>query len=221
MKVTTLGDMRDRVKFLGDFPNSRKFTVAILNREINNSIEDTYNLLLAARPDYYLLEQTPAPSTTPNSDTVALAPNFYRLRKVEINFGEPRYRRLDLLNLNETHKVTVTALRPRWYRFQGSTLRLYPTPTQAWQMRIFYHAAFLDLVADADTFDTINGFEEHAIVATVYRLKMREQMPAGEWGAELQRQEQLVRTNAADLDSGQPFYLSGGEHDDDDDWWHR
>jgi hypothetical protein len=208
MKTATLITMRDRVRFLGDFPNSRRITDAVITAELNNAIEDTWNILTRARPDYYTKEQ--APSTVAGVATVALAPDFYKLRKVEINVGADRPLKMSAINLNETHRISSSGL-PRWYRLQGSNLTLYPTPAAVYAMRVFYLPIFADLVNDADTFDGINGFEEHAIIGAVYKIKIREQMPAEEWFRELQRLEKDARSNSSDLDEGQPFYLSGGE----------
>lgn len=219
-KISTLEKMRARVLFLGDFPNSRKFLPAIVDEEINNAIEDTWDVLIDSRPEYYVLEQTPAPVTVAGNDTVALAPTLLHLRKAEI-FDGSRWRKLKVINLAESHRVRIGSGRPIRYRIQGSSLKLYPLPDSAYQMRIYYTPSFVDLVADTDTFDGINGFEEHAIVGAIYKLKMREQMPSNEWLQELQRLETKMRA-AAKLDTGEPYYLAGGARLDDwgdgDDW---
>jgi hypothetical protein len=215
-KTSTLAEMRDRVRFLGDFPNSRKFTPAIIDREVNNAVEDTWNVLITARPDYYTLEQLV--TSVAGTDSVALAGDFFRLRKVEMRDGA-RWRPLLRVELNHAHRFSDTQGRPTHYRLQGTTVKLYRTPDGAYDLRVFYMPCKSTLVADGDTFDGINGFEEHAVVGAVVKLKMREGMPAEEWVGERRRLEQDVRSHADNMDSGQPFYLSGSQRGElADDW---
>lgn len=215
-KTSTLAQMRDRVRFLGDFVNSRKFTDAIIDREVNSAVEDTWNVLVSARPDYYTTEQLP--STVAGADSVALAADFFRLRKVEIADGT-RWIHLKRIELNETHRYSTSQARPTRYRLQGSTLKLYRTPDRAYSLRVFYIPSKANMVADGDIFDGINGFEEHAVVGAVMKLKLREQMPAGEWFSELSRLEKSVRGAANNLDVGQPFYLAGMQRLDGHELW--
>lgn len=218
-KVSTLAELRARVAFEGDFPNSSKFTPTILTAKVNEGIEETWSVLTDARPDYYTREQSPAPVTVAGVDQVALPLDLLHLRKVELLDGDRAYK-LMTINLAESHRVRRGSGRPSRYRPQGTALKLYPPPEAAYTLRIYYIPAFTNLAADGDTFDGINGFEDHAVALAIYRLKLREQMPVGDWLGEVQRIEQKMRGDAK-LDTGEPFYLSGGgrrEGSAGDDW---
>jgi hypothetical protein len=207
-KVSTLAELRARVAFEGDFPNSSKFTPAILTAKVNEGIEETWGVLTDARPDYYTQEQTPAPVTVAGVDQVVLPLDLLHLRKVELMDGDRAYK-LMTVNLAEAHRVRRGSARPVRYRIQGTNLKLYPTPEAAYTLRIYYIPAFTNLVETDDFFDGINGFEDHAVALAIYRLKLREQMPVGEWLGEVQRLERKMRGDAK-LDVGEPYYLSGG-----------
>jgi hypothetical protein len=211
-KTSTLAEMRDRATFLGDFANSRKFTPAIVDREINAAVEDTWNVLVSARPDYYTLEYVVP--TVAGVDSVALPTDFFRLRKAELSNGT-RWRRLSRVELDATHQFGSTPATPTHYRLQANALKLYRTPDSVRQVRIYYLPCKSTMVADADTFDGINGFEDHAIIGAVVRLKMREGMPSAEWVAERNQLEVTIRTMASNEDVGQPYYMSGRQRGDD------
>lgn len=211
-KTSTLAQMRDRVRFLGDFANSRKFTPAIIDREVNSAVEDSWNVLVSARPDYYTRRSTVP--TVAGTDTVALPADFYRLRKVELADGD-RWRPLRKVELEASHRFGAAASTPTHYRLEGTTIVLYRTPDAVRSVRIFYLPCKSTMVVDGDTFDGINGFEEHAVIGAVVRLKMHESMPASEWITERRALEVTVRTMSSQLDVGAPFYMSGAQRGGD------
>lgn len=211
-KTLTLAELRDRVRFLGDFQNSRKFTPAIVDREVNSAIEDTWNVLTKARPDYYTREFSA--TTTAGAAALPLPADFLRLRKVERRDGD-RIAKLRRAELDGSHRFGLGRGRPTHYRLQGTQLVLLRVPDGAYSITGYYIPCKSVLVADGDTFDGINGLEEHAVVGAVLKLKMREGMPAGEWLAERSRLEKEVRDAASNLDAGAPYFLNGRERGDE------
>src|SRR5262245_28709322 len=164
----TLSALRDEIRFLGDFENSRVVTDTRLNARINNAIKALWDLLLLHRPDTYVKEQTPAPTSTPGSNVLALAADFYRLRCVEVLVGA-NYFPVRTHNLRDAWRLErAGGAQPRGLRYRiqpggapaATALRLAPTPQAVYTFRVHYLPAFADLVADGDTFDGVNGYDD-------------------------------------------------------------
>lgn len=230
-KTVTFLELRTRVRFLGDFEDSIPIDDTRLGEVVNSSIGKVWNLLLRYRGDAYEKEQTPAPATAIGIDYITLAADFYRLVQVEVLDGS-NYVRLDAHKTLDRGALSQNAVSPRdlRYRFSATVnpvaaspvVRLVPTPTAVWPLRITYLPSFADLVVDADTFDGVNGFEDLVIAQAVKLLKMRESMPMGEWEGEVQKLEREITGEAGDLDSGTPFTLGSSPRymvDEDDRWW--
>lgn len=223
MSVTvTLAQLRTRVRFEGDFENSRVISDARLDEVINAAIRKVWDLLLRHRPDPYITEQAGPPATVANVATVALAANFYRLRQVEIlDSGE--YSKLRPVNVSEAYRFGRSSAAPRGfrYRLQGANLVLVPTPTAVHTLKIYYLPAFTALVLAADTFDGINGYEDLVIARSICTLKRRECQPMGEFAQQVVDLTREIVEAASDLDAGEPFYLSGtGPEGADEDMWY-
>lgn len=214
-RTTTLAIMRASVRKRGDFDNSRVITDAMVDAAINRGIAKVWDVMLDARPDYYLA--TSSPVTVANQATITLPTDFYQLRKLEVLDGGD-YRKVLPHNLSDSQRFTGDASRLFRYRIQGSaSLTLVPTPTQVWALRLYYlpHAPLLD--DDADTFDGISGYEDMVESEAIYDLKKREGMPAEEWYRTASELRAQIR-GAAEVDVGEPVYFGPGPGDDDDDW---
>ena len=217
MPVTiTLADLRARVRFLGDFDNSRfgqpsqSVSDARLDEVINDSLRATYDLFLTYRGEQFVKEQAGSPSTIAGGNAVTLASDFYRLWQVEVQEGSDYYP-LRHINLREAWRFQNSSSQPRGltFRLLANTLVFYTTPTGNYPLRIWYAPAFAALATTISSFDGINGFERLAIARSVLDLKMREGMPAQEWAAKVQQYTDELRAEAGEADRGTPFMLSG------------
>lgn len=222
-KTVTFAELKTRVRFLGDFENSRVISDARLGEVVNASVESLWDLLLRHRPDAYVVEAALVP-TVPGSNSIALPASFYRLRLVEVQDGT-KYRRLHPHNLSEAWRIEgdgTSSPRRMRYRIQGGVLRLAPTPTAVFQIRVHYLPVATTLVADGDTLDSVNGYEDLIIADAIVQLKLRESMPFGEWEARADKLRAEIIEASSDLDAGEAFLLSGGVdtyEDDDLDAW--
>lgn len=218
--TVTLLELRASVRDLGGFDNSRRVDNTKLTESINEAIKDTYRTLAKERPDEYLtLQQT---VTVANNDAIALAANFLRLVNVEISDGSTGdYRKLDKVNVREARRFTSANAWTMRYRRQGANLKLHPTPTAVWPVRIWYIPRVAELVADGDTWDGIAGYESLVIAVAIYKRQLRENMPDLErWLREISRLKGEIAADAEN-DDEEPYYLSGtGPNDlDEDDGW--
>ena len=214
----TLAQLRTRVRFLGDFENSRIISDARLDEVINGNLRRVWDLLLDHRVTPYVKIQAGNPVTAPGTATVALAADFYRLRQVLISVGgilTP----LHEINQAEAWKFQ-TGFQPYGlrYTFRANTLVLYPTPTAVYSLEIQYYPTMVPLALVSDTFDFVNGSDDLLIARCVLDLKMRESMPAQEWEARVQQYTKETIDAVSDVNAGEPFLLSGGVDTYDGSW---
>jgi hypothetical protein len=217
----TLSQLRTRTRFLSGLENSRSVSDARLNEVINASIRKVWDLLLRHRPDPYTTEQTPAPVTVANQASVALAANFYRLREVEV-LDSGNYFRMRPINVSEAWRFENSTSQPRAlrYRVQSNSLVIVPTPSAAYTLRVYYYPSFTALALDTDTFDGVNGYEDLVIARSIVDIKLRDSMPFGDWQSRVEVLQREIMEASADVDAGQPFFLSGTgpEGGYNDDW---
>ena len=212
-KNVTLASLISTVRFQGDFENSRVMSDAQITAAINSAGSELWDLLLDCRPDQYI--STSSTTTTPGSEIVSLPVDFYRLRMVEVQDGS-FWRTLRPHNLSEAWRYQIAGSSPSrlTYRIQSNTLRVVPTPTVAWSIRISYFMPFTDLALSGDTFDAVNDYDDLIVARVIAKLRGgREGMDSAWWDAEAARLERDVRNVAGDVDAGEPFALSGQRGD--------
>jgi len=174
--TVTFAIIKNRIRFEADFENATAAVVdpTRLNEVANGAMRRVWALLLRHRPDHCLAEA--ALATTANSQTVSLPAAFQQLRLLEILDGSSYvpmspYALGDQWRLQQAGAVASPAdIR---YRIQGTALKLAPTPTAVYELRLYYLPTFTPLVLDADTFDGINGFEDLVIAEGVLDLLRR------------------------------------------------
>lgn len=215
-KNVTLLVLRTKVQFQGDFENSSVFTPARIDVMINEAVEEFWDLLLDTRPESLL--KTAAAVTVSGSDSVAFPTDLYRLRLVEILVGTDyfpltphsvseawRYQRGPADGRRFTYRVEPGALTPF-----APGIRLAPTPAAVHTLRLKYYPPATDLVLDADTLDSVNGFDSLVVARVIAKLKGgREGTDSSWWDAEARRCEEGMRAAAGPIDVGEPYSLSG------------
>lgn len=192
-RTITLLQLRTRVRQLTDTENDTHVSDAELNSILNNAISETYDLLIQhAPPDYF--RKTVTFSTTPGTvsyqlATIIPAGDFYKLRKIYVSDGDATgpWRTLDPVQDEEL--VTTEAVRTT------SLIRMDYIPFSP------------TLSLDADTFDGINGWEEHAIASACADVKAKREEDISPY---LRRKDQLAARIAkmAPRDAGNPQRVS-------------
>lgn len=208
-RTRTLAELRADVRFESGMDNSRIWSSARIDRKLNEQISDVWDLLITARPDYYLQEW--APSTVAGTPTVALAASHYKLRRVEVTISGKQYP-VYPINLSEVWRfANSTSVSRRWrYRIQGSNLVIVPTPAEVATLKIWYLPYAPTLVADGDTFDGISGYERLIVLLVAKEMHRRERMPIdGEWLKYIDEQYAKIKSAASELDAGEAYYLDG------------
>jgi hypothetical protein len=217
MATKTLSVLRDRIRFLGSYENSTKFTNALVNGEINAALAELYELLDDVHGGYFDTDTT-TPTVT-NQAYVDLPATFWRLRGVDILIGG-KYRALEQIGIEQRNDFQTSTGQPVAYRTIAGGARgrlaLYPTPSGVNTLRIVYTPTYTPLSADGDSFEYYNSYEDYVICGALLRLDQREERPLGERQNELARIRDRIVKGASRRRAAEPQYLSPKTDDADD-----
>lgn len=219
----TLAQLVTALKEKGGYENSRDMTTSVLTKFLNEAIRETFDLLVAKWEDYYVKSATfnsvAGTELYALSTITGVADDFYKLRKVEVSIDGARWAKVYPHDLDAAHRFTRLVGRNYRYRIQAASLALAPIPTGVDTFRIYYIPKFTRLVADADTFDAINGYEALVLEIAFYKCKDREELDTSQIEREIARLSANVRTSSDGRDA-EPFYLDplGPEADDDEEY---
>lgn len=220
-RTITLAEFRTAILERGGWSVSGDLTPTVLADVVNQAITELWDLLIDADKDRYATSTTL--STAVGSDSVSLPDDFYELRKLEISDGAGGWNRLLPHALEVSHQYRTSSGKWFRYRLQGSNIRLVPTPQSIETLRLWYIPWAARLVADGDTFDGVNGYEELVIQIGKYRCEVRQDLPSQDaTSREIARLTKRIRAAANDRDASEPFYIDphGPPYgfEDDDPW---
>jgi hypothetical protein len=202
---------------------SAVFTDAVIMGYLNRSLAKLYDLLIQKWADYYLVETTL--NTTAAQEYVTLPAAFYKLRALDLRSGSSPYysytpcKRFELAERNHYHRGYDAGYGPAYYYrleagdpVNGTTtpnkLRLIPTPTGTDTLRLFYIPHATKFTAGADTFDTINDYDDLLIQRALLYADEREERPLQERLAIIQKLEMEIGSAADGRDGSEPPYLA-------------
>ncbi len=221
MATKTRAEIRDRVRFLGTFENSVKFTDALVNDEIQASLGELYEVMADANEGHFDVDTTAA--TVANQAYVDLPADFWRLRGVDILHGG-RYREMRQVGITDRNRYQQTG-QPRGYRtIAGGTrgrLQLYPTPSSVYTLRIVYTPTCPVFASDAGTFEFYQGYDDYVVHGTLLRLYQREERPLGETQQELARITARIIKSTSQRRAAEPELIPRNRdmsHMDDEEW---
>lgn len=173
-RTETLANMRTRIRNLSGV-RSVSFSDANLLFEINNSIAELYDKLVAANADYY--ESTNDFNIVSGTDSYALPSDFYKAVGVSVKRNDGTYFPMKKYNRSDRHEWSLYRYRANAreyveYRIRGSNIIFNPTPnwTETAGVRMYYIPAPTKLVNDGDTFDGISGWEDWVVYDCCVKL---------------------------------------------------
>ena len=121
-RIRTLAELRSEVRQRADMENSQFVTDAEINRYVNESISELYDLIIEnAGQEYFLVTHTFP--TVPNQDTYFLPSDFYVLKGVDADLGGPEPYPLRPYMLDDRHQNQYFS-RFGWGRFGNVQYRL-------------------------------------------------------------------------------------------------
>lgn len=209
----SLLDIRTEIVDQGGYKNSPVFTIPVLNRWINRAIARVYDFVWRSGDDYYTEEATLA--TVAGNDAVALPATFLKLLSLGRQDGDD-FRRLRRMVLHDWAKWEGLTGEPTHYRIQKSNLKLCPKPDAIYSVRLYYLPVAPTLTLDADTFDSIDYFDELVIAYVLKKCAGRDERQLAEIQQEIQLLEHSIKGRAEARDAGEPIYLADLDEGEDD-----
>jgi hypothetical protein len=173
-----------------------------LTRLVNMKARELFDLLVEARgSDYFATEATIA--IVSGTSRYSLPADFYELSSVTLEWTTNDFELVlpigttrERINYQNQVGSQQPWTRFSWkgYKLRASQIEFLPEPTGDVTCRLQYVPVFTDLVADADTFDGINGWEKMVSIGVAIEMREIEKRPS----AELARMyaEQLARIEA-------------------------
>jgi hypothetical protein len=217
----TLATLRQLSRFysdergVSDPTNDGFVNTTELDLLINLELRALYDRLVAAGGhDYY--ESTASFTTvsgTAEYNLASMTPTastFYRLRRVQIEWGTRNFEEVDDFKMGEELDLQNLGTWGQWgakaVRVVGSKVRIRPTPTSAATVRIYYVPAFTDLTSasGSNTFDGVNGW--HDAVALGVAVKVLDMQNLQSQSLQARRDEVIARIDsmAAERAADQP-----------------
>lgn len=174
-----------------DVNNSTNISTADKIYFLNSAMAATWDLLVeAGDPEFYctrVLFNTVANQRDYAIGTIAPTGDFYKARAVYVNDGTtsvPRLRQLDHLSASEVY--------------------CYQAPNAVVPMELHYIPLCPVLVANGDTFNGINGWEEHTLMQAACDIKAkREEDNSYFYRKKMELEERIKRMNKRDVGTPQ------------------
>jgi len=173
--LVTLAAMRERAKQRAHMENGGPLDDQEWDDNINAHIRELHRLLTQAFGAEYF-KKSAALTTTANVKTIALPSDFYVLISVWWDDGSGTPKRIRRGTEEEMERQLQGQGWTPWargmridddlwpkYGLRAGFLEFVPTPTSAYSLIFNYAAPPTTLVADGDTLDGYNGFEEYPV----------------------------------------------------------
>lgn len=220
MASVTLAQFRERSRERADMENSRFVSDAELNRYINSSIQELYDILVASRGEnYYVNSSTIATTST---DTYSLPADFLKLMGVDIISGGKAYT-LRAFNWSERNRYKepyfINDNANLMYQVRGSNIVLMPQPQGNVQLKLWYIPRAVLLTLDTDSFDGINGWEEYVVIDAAIKMRVKEESPIDELVLAKQDMKARVLAASSARNSAEPSRVQDVDGTPFRNWW--
>lgn len=185
-----------------------------LDQYINSAARELYDILTSRFEDYYL-EPTPtaltvvAPVNPNDVATVDLPATFYKLRGLDAQDGGGQWAPVRPFTFQERNVLQSPVLFPYGivqysYRIAKGKLLIIGLTSGTLPIRMWMIPAMTPLVLVTDTFDGINGWEEHIVVNVAAMMLRKEESDVGPLLAAKASLEDRIKNMANNRDAGSP-----------------
>jgi len=183
---------------------------ADVNRLVNAAIRELYEMLVRARGHEYYETRIDGSDgtykTTAGVATVTLPTDFLQLLSLALLWSARDIESVDALESIDDRAGLV-----RWgvwgresakaFRIRGNVIEFFPTPTASTFIELRYVPQFADLTEDADTFDSVHGWERLVALRVALELLTIGGDPTGAvqklYDQEIERIERIASDRAA------------------------
>jgi hypothetical protein len=221
MASVTLAQFRERARERADMENSKFVSDAELNRYVNASIQELYDLLIASRGENYYIDSDSF--TTTNTDTYALPSDFLKLMGVDLVTSANKAYTLRAFNWSERNRYRepyyINDNANIMYQIRGSNIVLTPQPATGKIIKVWYIPRAAILVSDNDSYDGINGWEEYVVIDAAIKMRVKEESPIDELLIAKQDMKSRVMSASSARDSSEPARVSDVDGKPFRNWW--
>ena len=205
--MTTLAEIREKVRERSDQQNSQFITDAELNGYINNSYAELYDILVSSFEDYYT-SIYPFVIASGSSD-IAIPSDCYKIRGVDLSYDGTNWVNVAKFNFAERNRIGArtrinVGLLGVNYRLMGDKLYFIPEDRAPGQYRLWYIPRYTPLVNDTDVLSDVLDFDEYIIVDAAIKCLIKEESDPSMLVMAKQALKQRIDSMAANRDAAQP-----------------
>jgi hypothetical protein len=175
--MSTLADLREKVRERADMQSSHFIEDPELNGYINNSYGELYDLLVSRYEDYYCKDPLSFTLTTLNY--FIIPSDLYKIRGIDVSIqGEwADVFAYNFLDRNRYSNVIRPTLRlpPVRYRLMGQKLIFTPAQDAPGVYQLWYIPRYTPLSLDTDILSDVLDFEEYIIVDSAIKCRIKEE----------------------------------------------
>lgn len=207
MSVVTVSSLITQAKQKADMENRNFVKPDEWIQYINDGYKELYDILVSKFEDYYTLGPVPF-TVASGATTYSLPADFYKLRGVDRSNGGSEYFPLLPFNFNDRNRREFYR---RWggiepsvrYRIFGNTLIFNPPDQAPGQYQLWYVPQAVDITADTQTIEGVNGWEEYIVFSAAIDALAKEESDVSVYEAAKQQMLQRIQALAANRDAGQ------------------
>lgn len=196
-------------------------TATVLDGIVNDAVYEAWDVIVGKWLDYFTTSGTLA--LIAGTASYAVPTLFYKQRL--LHYASDGARILPG-SLDDLPRFVGETGRPRRYVIMNRTVVLYPTPTAAENVTMYYVPIKAEMTSDSDTLTLDTPIELKYILATAWRdILDRQNLDPSPAIAKMQTYEAKLRTASDGVDATEPFYLDPrgpsnvGWDDADDEVW--
>lgn len=195
MALRSLANIRDDVRFRGDFRNTVRFPDANVNSEIQSAFAEFYELVADTNEGYW--DTTGDVTTSIGVGFVALPSDAWRVRAIDrLDASGAVDGQLCQIGIDERNRYGNGSINeaPRAYRLTARGADLFPTPDAVYTLRVTYTPLAPTLSAAREFY---NGWDEYVIYATLIRLSEGQERDTSMWQSRVDRQAMRIKSAAS------------------------
>jgi hypothetical protein len=203
MAEVTLAEIRAAVRFRGDYQNTRKFSNADLNREIQKSFAEFYEIVADANEGWW--DTSANVATVASQAYVALPTGAWRVQGVD-RYDGGEWEAIRQVSRDARHRYSSSTDKPTAFRLTARGIELYPTPDTVYTLRVLY-VPIAPSLSESQPREWYNAWDDYVIVSTLLKLDTREGKPLNDRITVLTAIEGRVRAGASNREQQEPDYL--------------
>lgn len=136
MASKTAAQIEAQIRFRGDFRNTQRFPAADIQREIQASWTELYELVADVNEGYF--DTTASATTAVGVAFVATPADGWRIRAVDLILTDGSVVELDRVGIEDRNRFSPLTGMPVAFRLTARGIDLYPTPDAAYTLRVTY-----------------------------------------------------------------------------------